>query len=214
MKVAIIGQGGHGKVIKEIIMSSQNYQIVGIFDDKYSDLRLDNNVYFGPILSARKMIDFFYGVKFIIAIGNNKIRKLIFKKLDLPNNYYVTLIHKSAVISQSAIIGSGTVIMANSVINAEARIGNHSIINTGSIIEHDSNIGDYVHISPNATLTGSVEIEDGVHIGAGATIIPNVRIEEWSVVGAGATVIRNIPSNSTAVGIPAAIKTKKVIGGA
>lgn len=213
MNIAIIGKGGHSKVVQELINSDKTKKIVGFFDDNYLDFTVENNIYYGPILSATKMIEFFYDVKFIIAIGNNHIRERIFEKLNLPNHYYATLIHQSAVISPSTVIGNGTVVFANAVVNADTKIGSHSIINTSSIIEHDNFIGDFVHISPNATLTGSVEIKNGVHIGAGATIIPKVKVEEWSVVGAGATVIRNIPSNCTAVGVPAFIKTKKVIGG-
>ena len=137
----------------------------------------EEDTFIGPILSAEIIIDIFKEVKFIIAIGNNKIRKLIAKKLNLTNENYVTLIHPTASVSPSAKIGYGSVIMAHSVINADAQIGKHTIINTGSIIEHDNQIGDFVHISPNATLTGTVKIEEGVHIGAGATIIPNIRLE-------------------------------------
>ncbi|MEH7388537.1 acetyltransferase [Bacillus sp. JJ1521] len=213
MNIAVIGKGGHSKVIEELIKNDKENNIVGFFDDKYLDFTIENNIYYGPILSATKMIEFFCDVKFVIAIGNNRIRKRIFDDLDIPDYYYTTLVHQSAVISKSAKIGTGTVIFANAVVNADAKIGSHSIINSSSMIEHDNNIGDFVHISPNATLTGSVEIEDGVHIGAGATIIPNVKVEKWSVIGAGATVISNIPSNSTAVGVPAVVKSKKVIGG-
>lgn len=205
MEIIMIGQGGHSKVIKDIILSNKEFEIVGYLDDQYENINIVDNTYFGPISSLYEIINDFNQVKFVIAIGNNKVRKKIADKLDLPEDCYVTLIHKTAVISPSAKIGNGTIVMPQAVINADTQIGNHAIINTGSVVEHDNVLGDFVHISPHATLTGSVTIEEGTQIGAAATLIPSVKIGEWSVIGAGAVVIKDIPSNCTAVGIPAKV---------
>lgn len=210
MKIAIIGQGGHSKVIRDLIQSDGRMQIAGYFDDKYEEVSIQGSSFFGPVLSARKMLNYFDEIKFVVAIGNNKARKLIVEKLGLADEDYAILKHQSAMISPSAEIGHGTVIMPHSVINADTRIGCHAIINTSSVIEHDNKLGDFVHVSPSATLTGSVVIDEGVHIGAGAVIIPNIKIGEWSIIGAGATVINNIPSHCTAVGIPAKVRLIKI----
>ncbi|MEX2461027.1 MAG: acetyltransferase [Paenibacillaceae bacterium] len=205
MELAVIGEGGHSKVIMELIRSKENYKVKAILDDKYTELTLSDDVYLGPISAAQQLLRQMNSLKFIVAIGNNKIRKSIVIKLGLPNHHYISLIHETAVISSSASIGQGTMIMAHTIINADAYIGNHTIINTGAIIEHDNSIGDYVHVAPRATLTGTVSVKEGTMIGAGATIIPGKSIGEWTMIGAGATVISDIPANSTAVGTPAKI---------
>ena len=210
MKIILIGHGGHSKVIRDMVLENEEYQLVGYLDDKYEDLTFSDEVCLGPISAAKELIKYINGVKFVIAVGNNVVRKLIFEKLGLDIHSYATVIQKTAVVSPSAKIGHGTVVMANAVINADAEIGNHAIINTGSVVEHDNCLKNFVHISPRATLTGAVSIGNGVHIGAGATIIPNIKIGEWTVIGAGATVIHNIPSNCTAVGTPAKVKTKTI----
>lgn len=210
MKIVLIGQEGHSKVIRDMVLENEDYQLVGCLDDKYGELTVSDNLCMGPISAAFEIMNYINEVKFVIAIGNNVIRKLIFEKLGLENHYYATVIHKTAVISPSARIGQGTVVMANVVITADAVIGNHAIINTSSVVEHDNFVGDYVHISPRATLTGTVSIGNGTHVGAGATIIPNIKIGEWAIIGAGATVIHNIPSNCTAVGTPAKVKVKTI----
>lgn len=208
MKIAIIGHGGQSKVIRDLISLHSNAQIVAYLDDKYEELIREDNIFVGPILSAEIILNFFRDVKFIIAIGENKIRRLVADKLEIADEHYVTLIHPTATVSPSAEIGFGSVIMAHSVINADTNIGNHAIINTNSVVEHDNKLGDFVHVSPNATLTGAVDIGDGVHVGAGATIIPNMRIGKWTMIGAGATVVHPIPSYCTAVGVPAKVKTQ------
>ncbi|MBM7651857.1 acetyltransferase [Neobacillus cucumis] len=209
MKVVVIGHGGHSKVITEAILSNDDYEIVGYLDDKYEGVSLVGNIIYGPLLSAITLVDHFYDINFVIAIGNNEIRKEIVRKLNFSDNRYVTIIHQSAVVSPTSKIGVGTVVMPNSVINADSEIGKHTIINTGAIVEHDSEISNFCHIAPRATLTGDVQLEEGVSIGAGATVIPGVTIGSWSTIGAGAVVINQIPSYCTAVGIPAKVKKVK-----
>lgn len=210
MKIVLIGQGGHSKVVHDMVLENKEYQLVGYLDDKYEELTISDQMCFGPISAAHQLIKYINEIKFVITIGNNVIRKLVFEQLRLENKHYATLIQKTAVVSPSAKIGQGTVVMANVVINADAQIGNHAIINTSSVVEHDNYLGNFVHISPHATLTGTVSIGNGTHIGAGATIIPNIKIGEWAVIGAGATVIHNIPANCTAVGTPAKVKVKTI----
>ncbi|MCM3115093.1 acetyltransferase [Neobacillus sp. MER 74] len=206
MRIILIGHGGHSRVITDIIHSNQGYEIVGFLDDRYDKVKVINNTYCGPISSANRLVENIYDIKFFIAIGNNNIRQSIVNRLNLSDEYFPSLIHNSAVISPSAKIGPGTVVMPNAVLNADSRVGKHCIINTSSIIEHDSVIGDFSHISPGVNITGNVQIGDGSHVGAGSTIIPNIKIGNWSIIGAGSTVISIIPSYSTAVGIPARVK--------
>ncbi|PFP29497.1 acetyltransferase [Bacillus sp. AFS073361] len=212
MKIVVVGRGGHSKVIEDMILSYQENQIVGFLDDKYNNVSLNENIYFGPISSAKRLVDNFGDIKFVIAIGDNKIRQSIVQRLNLSDENYVTVIHESAVISPSAMIDNGTVVMPHAVINADTRIGVHSIINTGTVIEHDCNIGDFSHVCPGTTVTGTVQIGEGGYIGAGATIIPNVKIGDWAIIGAGATVIMDIPAHCTAVGIPAKVKKVNQMG--
>lgn len=208
MKIAIIGQGGHSKVIQDIIRALKGIEIVGYFDDKFEYVSVKQGICYGPIFSAVRLREQIKDLKFIVAIGTNIVRKNIVEKLNLLDEDYAVLIHPSAIISASAKVGSGSVIMANAVVNADAAIHKHTIINSGSVIEHDTKVGDYAHISPKATLTGGVTVEEGVHVGAGATLIPQVVVGKWSVIGAGATVIRDIPNDCTAVGTPAVVKNK------
>ncbi|SEC06631.1 acetyltransferase [Paenibacillus sp. GP183] len=205
MEIAVIGDGGHCKVIREMIGANKSCQLRAILDDKYEELILEHDLYLGPISAAQSLLSLIDQLKFVVAIGNNAIRKTIVTKLGLGNEHYASLIHEKAIISSSAVVGQGTVIMANAVINADAQIGNHTIVNTGAIVEHDNRIGDYVHVAPHATLTGSIIVKEGAMIGAGATIIPGRYLGEWAIIGAGSTVIRDIQPNSTAVGTPAII---------
>lgn len=199
--IYLYGASGHAKVIVDILKST-NKRIAGVFDDdtslkKFLDLK---------VLGLFDYSLFTNDSKLIISIGDNLIRKSIANKLNI--NYH-TAVHKSTVVSNSASIGFGSVVMANCVINSNAVVGNHCIINSSSVIEHDCTLDDFVHISPNATLTGNIHVGEGSHIGAGVTILPNLSIGKWCKIGAGAVVLNDLPDNCVAVGNPAKIIKSK-----
>lgn len=203
MDIIIIGNGGHSKVIQDIVTLQRRYTISAILDDQYEHVFEKEGKIYAPIREITNILT--PKTKVIIAIGDNVTRKGLMKKLAIHESQYATIIHPTAIVSPTAKVGFGTVIMPRACINAEAIVGSHCIINTGAIVEHDVVVRNFAHISPNATLTGNVTVGEGTHIGSTATIIPQVTVGNWSIIGAGSTVITDIPSYSTAVGSPTRI---------
>ena len=95
-EIALIGAGGHCKVIIDLINCLDIYSIVGIYDDEKIGKFYNYNI-IGKTNNLNKNIK-----NFIICIGNNKIRKKIYEKNKNLN--WVTLIHPSAIISKNVII--------------------------------------------------------------------------------------------------------------
>lgn len=186
-KIYLYGASGHAKVIIDILKAN-GIQIEGLFDDNLELKELSGY----PVLHEKKD-----DVSLIISIGNNKIRKMIAEKINCT---FEKGIHPSAIVSESAEINEGTVVMQGSIIQANTKVGRHCIINTGASVDHECILEDYVHISPHATLCGNVSIGEGTWIGAGSTIIQGVKIGKWCVVGAGSVVTKDIPDNMLAVG--------------
>lgn len=196
-KLIIIGAGGHGKVIADIAEKNGYIDIV-FLDDNPNIRTCGTHKVIGPSKTAIQYKD----ADFIIAIGNAKIRKKIQTQLLGNKLHIVSLIHPNAIISDSATIGTGSVVMAGAVINPDVNIGQGCIINTCSSIDHDCTISDYVHISVGSRLCGTVSIGEETCIGAGATVINNVSICSDCMIGAGAVVVKNIDSAGTHIGIP------------
>ena len=190
-EVIVIGAGGHGKVIADIIKRSGDI-VIGFLDDDSS-----KSGCMGVISDCVKYKDKY----FVIGMGSNSIRKRISEAYS--GLKYYTAIHPSADIADDVSVGEGTVIMAKAVINASSKIGKHCIVNTGAVIEHDNMIGDYVHIAPNATLCGTVKVGNITHIGAGAVIKNNTVIANDVVLGCGSVVVKNIIEAGTYIGVPA-----------
>lgn len=204
MEIIIIGAGGHAKVIIDLIEKRQvilneEISIFGIVDDKYIEKDFLGYSYLGKIEDLEKIEDY-KKKKYIIAIGNNKVREKISKKLRLN---FVSLVHPTAIVGKSVKIGVGTVVMAGVIINSLAVIGKHSIINTGAIIEHDCVVEDYVHISPKTAVAGGVKVGKSSWIGIGSSIIQGIEIGENVTIGAGSVVVKNLKDNIKAFGVPA-----------
>ncbi len=100
-------------------------------------------------------------------------------------------------------------------IHPGARIGKRFFIDhgTGVVIGETSVIGDDVLLYQGVTLGGTGKdsgkrhptLGNGVMVGAGAKVLGNVTIGDNTKIAAGAVVITDIPSDSTAVGVPAKV---------
>ena len=188
----LYGASGHAKVIIDILKAN-GMEIEGLLDDN-------------PDVTELMGYKVLHGVNdvssLIISIGNNRIRKMIAERLETR---FEKAVHPSAIMSPSANVGDGTVVMQGAIVQACAEIGKHCIVNTGASVDHECVLEDYVHVSPHSTLCGNVHVGEGSWIGAGTTVIPGVKIGKWSVIGAGSVVVRDIPDGVVAYGNPCRI---------
>ena len=194
--ITLYGASGHCKVIIDILQS--NNQVISTIIDDAPKL----NTILGFGISNASEFDFSNVQNMILSIGNNNVRKKLAGEL---NTNFVTAIHPKSIISNSVIIGGGTVVMAGAIINPDTKIGAHCIVNSGAVVEHDCVIGDFAHISPNALLAGGVMVGEGSQIGIGATVIQGIKIGKWVTVGAGSVIIKDVPDYSVIVGNPGRI---------
>lgn len=191
-KLVIIGAGGHGRVVADVAKLC-GYKEVVFLDDGAS------------ALASGKISDYpAYGdsFDFIVAIGNNSVRRRLQAQLLENNCRIATLVHPSAVVGSRVAIGKGTVVMAGVVINADATIGDGVIVNTSASIDHDCRVGDFCHISVGARLAGTVSVGDNTMISAGAVVINNTSVCNDCIVGAGAVVIADITESGVYAGVP------------
>lgn len=197
ISIKLFGASGHAKVIMDII-EAQGDSVACLYDDAPHCSELHGKVVH---MASESQVE----GPLIISIGSNCDRKYIADKYTLD---YAKAIHPQSIISPSAVVGDGSMVMQGAIIQSDTSIGRHCIINSGATIDHECKIGDFVHILPHATLCGNVQVGEESWIGAGATIIPSIKIGKWSTIGAGATVIRDVKDNSIVAGIPAKIIKK------
>lgn len=193
--LVIIGGGGHAKVISDIAEKC-GYKIVGFLDD-CENAELFDYKRLGDISCAEGMKN---KAMFIIAIGNNNVRKKIYKKYSTLD--YATLIDPTAQLGKGVKIARGTVVMPRCIINANANIGCFCVINSGAIVEHDCEISEFTSIAPAATVCGGVSIGKECWIGAGSVINNTIKVCDDVIVGSGAVVVNDIKVAGTYIGVP------------
>lgn len=196
-RIVIIGASGHGKVVADIAKLN-DYEEIVFLDDDVSKTVCGRYA----VVGTASDIDDYQDYDFIVAIGNNLIRKKMIEILEDKKVNIVTLIHPTSVIADDVVIDKGCVVSANCVINAASIIKKGCIINTSSSIDHDCIIEDYVHVSPGVHVAGSVHIGKCCWLGIGTSVINNVSIVANSVIGAGSTVINDVNESGTYVGSP------------
>lgn len=202
--IYLYGGGGHSKVILDILYQ-QSRPVQAIVDDQPNPDR--PKIHGVPVRQAALALPAIAPNQgeWIVAIGNNRIRRSIAMKLSQQGYRFTTAVHPAARIALGVTIGPGSVVMANAVINPDTRVGEHSIINTGATIDHDCVLGDYCHVAPGCSVCGQAQIGSGVLLGVGSCVCPGVEIGAETTCGAGSVVIRSLPPNCLAYGCPARV---------
>ncbi|MEW6639286.1 MAG: acetyltransferase [Pseudomonadota bacterium] len=201
MRIAIIGAGGHGKVVADAVRARGKEILAGFLDDaaQFAGRVVAGATVLGGVATwSRHDID-----GLVPAIGDNRTRRDVVLRVTAEGARLVSVVHPDVTISADARIKAGATILARAVVNIDTEIGENVIINTGAVIEHDCVIGPHVHIAPGSCLAGNVTVGEGAFLGIGSRVIPGVRIGAWAVVGAGAVVTKDVPDGATVVGVPA-----------
>lgn len=133
----------------------------------------------------------------LMAIGTPSTKKLMYERFKKLGAEFFTLIHPTAIVAKTAILGEGVVVCPLAFISADAKVGNLVAINGSASIGHDVDVGAYSTLSAHVDLTGWVKVGEGVFFGSGARVIPKKRVGSGATIGAGAVVMMNVPDNAT-----------------
>ena len=183
MNHIVLGQGGHARVIVDILRALGFQPISVHSDDVSTQAGLSDHV--------------------TIGIGDNGVRERLAGELAAYS--FNTAIHPSAVIAKDVEIGPGTVVMAGCVINTGSKIGAHVILNTNSSIDHDCVVADFASVAPGVAVGGRARIGRGSAVGIGASVIHGCDIADYVVVGAGSVVTKSLPTRTVCYGVPARV---------
>jgi sugar O-acyltransferase (sialic acid O-acetyltransferase NeuD family) len=191
-KLAIIGAGGHGKVVGEIALLNK-YKIIHFFDDEIEKIKnfpftISGNLDY--LVNHLKDYDSFF-----VAIGDNQKRYNKLEWLKKQKKNIINLIHPKSTISKFSSLGLGISVMANAVINPGTFIKEGVIINSSASIDHDCVIECFSHISPNCSLSGNVRVGKFTHLGTGTSVHPGINIGNNVKTAVGSKVYKNILNN-------------------
>lgn len=208
-KVVIIGGEGNGGVIASCIEDNRlrfndlEWEVVGFVND------FEEEVCGYPVLcgtdNIQKLLDnseyyFMWGIH---MIGRNILTEKLFQKVNIPKDRFATIIHKTAFVSQSAILEPGVFVMSNCYIGPQSFIGQCTLMMANSLIGHNTVVGPLCHFSVGSITSSYITIGKCSDVTLGAKVIEKRKIGDFAVAGAGSLITHDIPDYEIHVGAPA-----------
>jgi sugar O-acyltransferase (sialic acid O-acetyltransferase NeuD family) len=180
-RLLVVGAGGHGHSVAEAAGLSGFFEVVGFLDDL---LPAGENVMGIPILGTvtsmaqhRARVD-----KVIVAIGNNVVREKLILELIALDFDLATVLHPRAIVSPSAMLGTGSVVMAGAIIGTEACLGVGTIVNCGAVVDHHANVEDFAHLGVCTSMAGGTVLGRGAWMQAGSSLGCGVTVAAGEVL--------------------------------
>lgn len=201
----IIGAGGCGREVlqwaKDINERCRQWEIKGFIDDDPS--ALDDKKCDVPVISGIEEYVVREDDRFVCCIGNSVIRRKVVERLRQKGARFTNIIHPTAVIADTSIIGENVIIYPFALISDNAVIRDGCIINMYSSIAHDSVLGEYCTISAHCDVTGMCSLGNQVFMGTSSHMVPGTRIGDDVYICAGSTVMTRVRNGKKVMGNPA-----------
>lgn len=204
--VIIIGASALAREVTEYIPDAlPGVNIKGFLDSRKNILDGFNGL--PPIIGDVETYEIQPDDVFICALGEPEMRKKYVDMILARGGEFISVVHPSAYIAPSAIVGVGTIVSPNTSITSNTIIGNHVFLSTGVSILHDCNVGDFASISPGATVPGWCHIGERCFLGVNCALVPHTVLGDVSpvYVAAGAVVTKSF-SSGRIMGVPAKLK--------
>lgn len=210
-KIIIIGGRGSALVLAEQIFDAKSRfnEDIDLLGFAFDDLSNGNEINGFPILAGTNEIYEKYKddneVKFIFQLYRPDLlneRIALKDSYKIPDHRYATFIHPSCLISRSATIGVGTVIMANTVVNPNAIIGKFCTIQSNVTIGHDSVMGDYNFVATQSTV-GNIVMGSRNFMGINSCTNNFITIGDNCFIGMASNVVKSVPTETKVFGNPA-----------
>lgn len=203
--LVIVGAGALGREVAALVEAinahSPTWTLTGFVDD--AEPLQGTSVMNCPVQGDVNWLCEQDDLHYVIAIGDSKTRRSIVSQLSKASAEPATLIHPSVSVHRTVDIGPGSILCKGVTLTVDIQIADHVLLNPQCTVGHDAVLDSFVTLLPGTHVSGAVHLETGVSMGAGSVVLPNRKVGSHSTVGAGGVVTESLPSNCTAVGVPA-----------
>ena len=207
-RVLVIGGSDQGRQALDVLQCAGQHEVVGVLD---RGLPIGSEVNGHPVVGRDDELAAAAGLMradaYLVAIGDNFTRGRITgaARAACPDLALVSAVHPASVVSSSALVGAGAIVMASAVVSNGCVVGDGVLLGTKASLDHDCEVGAYASLAPNVTTGGKVRVGAYTALLLSASVIHGVAIGAHAVVGAGALVLDDLDDLVVAYGIPARV---------
>lgn len=187
MNLAIVGSALAGGAVQivDILLAEGLATDIRIYDDSHE--AQDKTVLGVPVVGPIERLshDFFDKTvtAAVIAVGSITPRQQLYERVAALSIPFPNIISSLAVVSASASMGKGNVILPLVYLGPRVKLGDNNYLTTASIVNHDSIIGSHCYFSTSVNVAGRVRIGDRVRLDASASITADAWLPDDSLVG-------------------------------
>jgi sugar O-acyltransferase (sialic acid O-acetyltransferase NeuD family) len=202
-RILIVGAGGFGREVLQWARAAWPVRAESIAGFLSADERiLDGHARSLPILGTPDNFTPANGDALLLAIGISGVRRRVAESLASRGATFLTLIHPSAIVTETASIGAGSIVCPYTIVSDGASIGRFTLLNYFASLGHDARTGEFCVLSPYATLGGAACLGDDVFLGMHASVGPIISVGCRSKVSANTAALVNVPNDSLVFGSP------------
>jgi len=205
--LVIVGAGGHGREVLDVVEAAGGYRVLGFVDDGSPDeelLAARGQRLLGGLGELDGLAATAGGLVVVVGIGDAGVRARVVEGLPWGRVRAAdALVHPDATVGSRCALGEGTVVAAGARLTTNVAVGAHCYVGPNAAVGHDVVLEDAATIYPGAVLSGNVHVGRAATVGAGAAVRQGLRIGDGAMVGLGAAVVADVPPGATVIGVPA-----------
>jgi sugar O-acyltransferase (sialic acid O-acetyltransferase NeuD family) len=202
-RIVIVGAGGFGREVLQWARDAwlaHAGRIAGFLSDDFS--KLDGHACSLPILASPAEYEPRPTDRLLLAIGITRARRSVAEQLERRGGQFLSLVHPTAIVADTAEIGSGTIICPYAIVSDAASVGRFVLVNYHASLGHDSSAGDFTVLSPYATLGGCACVAADAFLGMHASVGPGRSVAAGTTVAANSCVLADTVAESIVYGVP------------
>ena len=137
-----------------------------------------------------------------MGIGIPGIRCVVVEQLEARGARFLTLIHPTAIVADTTVIGPGSVICPYAIVSDGVRLGRFVLVNYHASLAHDAEADAFAMLSPYATLGGAARVKADVFLRLHASVGPSRTVGAASSVAANSCALQDVSAESLVYGVP------------
>ena len=187
MKIAVIGSalaGGAVQII-DVLLEDQLASDIRIYDDNEEAQGADvlGVPVVGPCNRLSSDITDHFVDSAVVAVGSISPRFKLYSRYSSFPVQFPNIISSKAIISSSATLGRGNIILPGVYIGPRVIISNNNYFTVSTTINHDTKIGSHCYFSSSVAVAGRVLIGDRVRFDTASSVTADAHVHDDSLVG-------------------------------